>query len=112
MHQALVGAGIEILEYAPSALHAKVAVVDQRWATVGSTNLDPLSMLLAREANILTTDERFAQMLYQRLDTLVTQSGQAVDEAALQQRSRRERVLDAVALVAMRVVLFITGHRY
>jgi cardiolipin synthase A/B len=112
VHQALVGAGIEILEYAPSALHAKVAVVDQRWATVGSTNLDPLSMLLAREANILTTDERFAQMLYQRLDTLVTQSGQAVDEAALQQRSRRERVLDAVALVAMRVVLFITGHRY
>jgi cardiolipin synthase A/B len=112
VHHQLVAAGIEILEYAPSALHAKVAVVDQRWATVGSTNLDPLSMLLAREANILTTDERFANILYQRLDALVTHSGKAIDAESLQRRPRLQMALDRVALIAMRVMLFLTGHRY
>jgi cardiolipin synthase A/B len=68
VYQKLVDAGIDIREYAPSALHAKVAVVDQAWATVGSTNLDPLSLLLAREANVMSTDRRFAQLLHQRLD--------------------------------------------
>ena len=112
VHQTLVAAGIEIREYAPSALHAKVAVVDQRWATVGSTNLDPLSLLLAREANVLTTDERFATMLYKRLDGLVTDSGQPIDEASLSLRSFHQRVLDRIAFGAMRALLFVTGHRY
>ncbi|MEX1165603.1 MAG: cardiolipin synthase ClsB [Hydrogenophaga sp.] len=112
VHQTLVAAGIEIREYAPSALHAKVAVVDQRWATVGSTNLDPLSLLLAREANVMTTDERFATMLHHRLDALMTDSGQAIDPASLTQRSIGQRILDRFAFAVMRVILFITGHRY
>lgn len=112
VHHTLVAAGIEILEYAPSALHAKVAVVDQRWATVGSTNLDPLSLLLAREANVLTTDERFATMLYQRLDSLVRNHGQAIDPASLAMRPRGQRILDRLAFAVIRVVLFVTGHRY
>jgi cardiolipin synthase A/B len=112
VHQTLVSAGVEIREYAPSALHAKVAVVDQRWATVGSTNLDPLSLLLAREANVSTTDERFAAMLHERLDALVSIHGQALDTEALAARPMSQRVLDRVAFVMMRMVLFATGHRY
>jgi cardiolipin synthase A/B len=112
VHNALVAAGIEIRAYAPSALHAKVAVVDQRWATVGSTNLDPLSLLLAREANVLTTDERFAAMLYRRLDMLVSNHGQSIDPASLADRSRLQRILDRFAFGVMRVILFVTGHRY
>lgn len=112
VHQTLVAAGIEIREYAPSALHAKVAVVDQRWATVGSTNLDPLSLLLAREANVLTTDERFATLLYKRLDSLVTNAGHSIDETSLSRRSIYQRILDRIAFGAMRALLFVTGHRY
>ncbi|MEZ5703967.1 MAG: cardiolipin synthase ClsB [Burkholderiaceae bacterium] len=112
VQQTLVSAGVEIREYAPSALHAKVAVVDQRWATVGSTNLDPLSLLLAREANVLTTDDRFAAMLHERLDALVTFHGQELDPETLAARPRSQRALDRVAFMAMRVMLFATGHRY
>ena len=50
----------QIHEYSPSFLHAKVAVIDGHWATVGSSNLDPLSLLLAREANVVVDDARFA----------------------------------------------------
>jgi cardiolipin synthase len=112
VYQTLLNAGIEIHEYAPSALHAKVAVLDRRWATVGSTNLDPLSLLLAREANVMTTDRRFAALLHDCLDDLVTRSGHQLHAHTLSQRPWHQRLLDRIAFGSMRVVLFITGHRY
>ena len=112
VYQSLLDAGIEIHEYAPSALHAKVAVIDRRWATVGSTNLDPLSLLLAREANVMTTDRRFATLLHERLDSLVTHAGQTLDSAALGRRPWYQRVLDRVAFGVMRALLYVSGHRY
>jgi cardiolipin synthase len=56
-------AGIEIHEYHRSFMHAKVAVIDRHWATVGSSNIDPFSLLLAREANVVIEDEAFAGQL-------------------------------------------------
>jgi cardiolipin synthase A/B len=60
LYGALLNGGIEIHEYHKSFLHAKVAVIDGRWATVGSSNIDPFSLLLAREANIFVDDAAFA----------------------------------------------------
>ncbi|WP_439112791.1 cardiolipin synthase ClsB [Hydrogenophaga sp.] len=112
VYQTLLNAGIEIHEYAPSALHAKVAVMDRRWATVGSTNLDPLSLLLAREANVMTTDRRFAALLHDCLDDHVHRSGQPLQADSLSRRPWYQRVLDRIAFGIMRAVLFVTGHRY
>jgi cardiolipin synthase len=55
--------GIEIYEYRKSFMHSKVAVIDSAWATVGSSNIDPFSLLLAREANIVVKDTAFAHEL-------------------------------------------------
>lgn len=63
LYGALLDAGVQIVEYNKSFLHAKVAVVDGRWATVGSSNIDPFSLLLAREANIAVDDAAFAAEL-------------------------------------------------
>lgn len=112
VHQWLLAAGVEIHEYAPSALHAKVAVVDGRWATVGSTNLDPLSLLLAREANVVTTDQAFARALRDELDHLLCHAGQHLSQQRLAARPWHQRVLDRVAFAVMRTVLFLTGYRY
>jgi cardiolipin synthase len=60
--------GIRIYEYTPAFLHAKVAVVDGDWATVGSSNIDPLSLLLNLEANVVVRDAGFAQALSQRFE--------------------------------------------
>jgi cardiolipin synthase len=67
LYGSLLDAGIEILEYRKSFMHAKVAVIDRRWGTVGSSNIDPFSLLLAREANIVIEDRRFAEQLRQDL---------------------------------------------
>ena len=112
VYKTLLDAGIEIHEYAPSALHAKVAVVDQRWATVGSTNLDPLSLLLAKEANVSTTDTRFAALLHDCLDAILQSGSQRLDAQWLGERPWQQRALDRLAFAVMRTLLFLTGHRY
>lgn len=60
---AFLDSGIEIHEYTRSELHAKVAVFDGVIASVGSSNIDPFSLVLAREANVFVSDGRFASML-------------------------------------------------
>jgi cardiolipin synthase len=79
---------------------------------VGSTNLDPLSLLLAREANVVSTDRGFAHALQQRLDHLMATAGQPLDLQRLRQRPWHQRWRDAIAFATMRTVLFLTGHRY
>jgi cardiolipin synthase A/B len=59
--------GVRIFEYTPAFLHAKVAVVDDDWATVGSSNIDPLSLLLNLEANVVVRDREFSASLRGRL---------------------------------------------
>ena len=108
----LLQAGVAIHEYAPSFLHAKVAVVDGRWATVGSSNLDPLSLLLAREANLAIDDPVFAGALRERLLQVIRLEGEVTDPVAYALRPWRQRVLERIALVVMRVGLLVQGKRY
>ena len=76
LYGSFLDAGVEIHEYQKSFMHAKVAVVDGHWATVGSSNIDPLSLLLAREMNVLIEDVAFANEL--RASLLAAISGDAV----------------------------------
>jgi cardiolipin synthase len=57
----LIRAGVRVYEYTERPLHGKVAVVDDYWATVGSSNLDPTSLSLNLEANVVVRDETFAK---------------------------------------------------
>lgn len=116
VYEVLLSAGIEIHEYATSFLHAKVAVVDaysaRAWATVGSSNLDPLSLLLAREANVVVQDQAFAQELREQLDRAMREDGKRVDPAEFATRPWQQRLLDRIAYGLMRFALAITGRRY
>ncbi len=112
----LLAAGIEIHEYTASYLHAKVAVVDPHhdrpWATVGSSNLDPLSLLLAREANVLVADRHFARQLHARLEQIMAEQCVAVSIESFRRRSWHQRLRDRTAFGLMRLALFLTGNRY
>jgi cardiolipin synthase A/B len=109
---ALLRAGVEIHEYAPSFLHAKVAVIDGHWATVGSSNLDPLSLLLAREANVVVEDRGFAQRLRERLVAAMRNEGEQMDAAAYERRPPLQRLKERLALVVMRALLAVQGKKY
>lgn len=78
LYRSLLRAGIRIHEYSLSELHAKVAVVDARLATVGSSNIDPFSLTLAREANVFVDDPAFAAELRQSLHEAIENRARAV----------------------------------
>lgn len=67
----LLDMGVRIFEYTPAFLHAKVALVDDDWATVGSSNIDPLSLLLNLEANVIVRDQGFTAELALRFEAAV-----------------------------------------
>ncbi len=74
LYQHLLRAGVRIFEYRPRPFHGKVALVDRRWATVGSSNLDPLSLALNLEANVVVDDTGFNDALHQHLSALMAHS--------------------------------------
>lgn len=78
----LLADGIELYQYHHSFLHAKVGVVDGEWATVGSSNLDPFSLFLAREANLVVSDPQFAGALRDSLLQAIQSGGRRVSHAS------------------------------
>lgn len=108
----LMAAGVEIYEYHASFLHAKVAVVDGKWLTVGSSNLDPFSLLLAREANVVAHHPEIAQSLQTSLLDAIAHGAVRVDPQTYLDRSGWDRMLDAMASAVLRFGVFLTGKRF
>jgi cardiolipin synthase len=108
LYQDLLAAGVRIVEYQASELHAKVAVVDGHWATVGSSNIDPFSLLMAREANIVVDDAGLAGDLQQRLQWALSQSSE-LELADWRRRPWRQRLLSRLAYGIVRVMLGLAG---
>jgi cardiolipin synthase len=79
---------------------------------VGSSNLDPLSLLLAREANVVVDDAGFASDLRHRLVQAMEQQGLQVDPAHYAKRPFQQRLSDRLAYGLMRLAVFLTGNRY
>ncbi|MBP0619752.1 cardiolipin synthase ClsB [Cupriavidus consociatus] len=92
----LQDAGVQILEYVERPFHGKVAVVDKQWATVGSSNLDPLSLSLNLEANLVIRDTAFAQRLHGRLQALIAERCREVPP-----RRHERSLLDAAGATMM-----------
>ena len=104
----LLGAGIRIFEYRKSYLHAKVAVVDGKWATVGSSNIDPFSLMLAREANVAVRDQGFARELRASLEQAMQEGSLEIVKAAHLSRSRR--LLAWLSYGLLRFVAGVAGY--
>lgn len=108
MYNDLLADGMEIHEYMASYLHAKVAVIDD-WAMVGSSNLDPFSLLLAREANVFIDDRGFAAELKDALEIEMAASARTVTVEHLKRRNIVERTLDAFSYLMLRAGVALTG---
>lgn len=87
LYHYLLSAGVHIYEYCDRPLHGKVAVVDDEWTTVGSSNLDPLSLSLNLEANVMIRDHDFNATLMQSLQRLMDESCKKLDIASLKESS-------------------------
>jgi cardiolipin synthase len=106
----LLGAGVEIHEYQRSFLHAKVAVIDATWTTVGSSNIDPVSLLLAREANVVVEDEGFARELRDSLQAAIASGAKPVAREYAVKMNLTTRLMTWVAYGMVRTLSGISSY--
>ncbi len=110
LYGSFLDAGIEIHEYHRSFLHAKVAVVDDHWATVGSSNLDPFSLLLALEANIVVEDRLFATTLKRSLDEAIATGATQVWADEWRSQPLMLRLISWLSYGLVRVMTGLAGY--
>ncbi|MDQ8023596.1 MAG: cardiolipin synthase ClsB [Moraxellaceae bacterium] len=110
LYPALLDAGVRIIEYRLSFLHAKVAVVDQDWATVGSSNIDPFSLMLAREANVVVRDIGFTTELRVSLQRAMAEGGANLTPKRWLRQPFFMRGLSWAAYGLVRLLIGVAGY--
>lgn len=110
LYDELLGAGIEIHEYHVSFLHAKVAMVDGIWSTVGSSNIDPLSLWMAREANLVVHDNGFADSMRQHLMHEITRGAVPVQHEKWRRHGIFKRLMMHASYALVRLLIGFAGY--
>ena len=110
LYGSFLDAGIEIHEYQRSILHAKVAAFDERFASVGSSNIDPLSLLFAREANVFVDDPAFARQLCQSLEDAMRNGAQRLAPRQWREQSLLTRLRIWIGYGVARLAISLVGR--
>lgn len=110
LYGVLLNAGVRIFEYQRSFLHAKVAVVDGIWATVGSSNIDPFSLLLAKEANVVVSDRGFAMDLRHSLKQAIAEDSAELKLQDWQQLSWHSKLFRWTCYQLVRLAIGVAGY--
>ncbi len=110
LYDRMLSVGVRVFEYEPAELHAKVAVIDGDWATVGSSNIDPFSLLLSREANIVVRDAAFAGQLRSSLQAALDGAATEIRREDQRRRSWLARLVIAAAYSLVRVLVGVTRY--
>ena len=110
LYATVLESGIRIFEYTRSFMHAKVAVVDGRWATIGSSNIDPFSLLIAKEANLVVRDAGFAGQLRQSIHDAMSSGTHEILAADLSSQPFHSKLLRWLSYGVVRLLVGITGY--
>jgi cardiolipin synthase len=110
LYATLLNHGIRVFEYEKSFMHAKVAVIDGEWATVGSSNIDPFSLLLSREANVFVRDRDFAHALRQSIRAAMADGATEMQPEALARQPFHTRLLRWLSYGLVRMLVGMTGY--
>lgn len=102
--------GIRIFEYEKSFMHAKVAVIDGHWATVGSSNIDPFSLLMAKEANLVIRDKGFAGQLHASLQNAMHTGARELCAEEMNHQPWHSRFMRWLSYGLVRALVGITGY--
>lgn len=110
LYSLLLEQGIRIFEYEKSFMHAKVAVIDGEWATVGSSNIDPFSLLLAKEANLAALDRAFAGQLRASIEAAIQTGAREMRREDLTGQPWHSRLRRWLSYGVVRILVGITGY--
>lgn len=111
LYGTLLESGIEIHEFRKSQMHSKVAVIDGHWATIGSSNIDPFSLFMALEANVMVQDRNFAETLRADLEIALTQHSRRVHRTAWRKYGWFKRTVLWLGYGVVRLAMGVVGLR-
>jgi len=109
LYNYLLKGGVQVYEYRRRPLHGKVALMDDHWATVGSSNLDPLSLSLNLEANLIIHDRAFNQTLRENLNAIIANDCKRVDETMAPKRTWWNLAINVVVFHFLRKFPALVG---
>lgn len=110
LYSSFLKQGIEIYEYHKSFMHSKVAVIDEQWAMVGSSNIDPFSLLMSREANIEIDNADFACQLKHELQQSIENGATQVTVNGWQNGHALRRFFSWVIYGLVRLMIGVSGY--
>lgn len=110
LYSSFLKQGIEIHEYHKSFMHSKVAVIDQQWAIVGSSNIDPFSLLMSREANIEIDDAEFAKQLRQELQQSIENGASQITANGWQHGHTIRKFFSWLIYGLVRLMIGVSGY--
>jgi cardiolipin synthase len=110
LYSALLAAGVRIHEFRNGFLHAKVAVIDGHWATVGSSNIDPFSLLLAREGNVVVKHSGFAGELHDNLQRTIAAGAVEICDDCWNNQSVFQHLANWLAYSLVRLMIELLGY--
>ncbi|MEO6423704.1 MAG: cardiolipin synthase ClsB [Candidatus Nitrotoga sp.] len=110
LYDELLRADMEIHEYHASFMHAKVAVIDGYWATVGSSNIDPFSLWLAREANLVVRDKGFAESLRADLLQEIAHSARLISPSVWREQGIWMYLMMRISYAMVRFLTGVIGY--
>jgi cardiolipin synthase len=110
LYEELLESKIEIFECTRNLLHAKVAVIDCEWSTVGSSNIDPFSLWLAREANLVIRDGGFAGALRESLLYEIEHSSRSIVHTVWSKKNFWVRILAKGSYALAKFLAGMTGY--
>ena len=101
--------GMEIYEYQPSILHAKLMVVDKHWVTIGSYNVNNISTYASKEVNVDIRNKPFASLVQTELDQIILNDCVHVTESGpLVQVGWIKKFIQKSSYELIRVILNLT----
>ncbi len=108
-YEQLLKQKIKIYEYQSSYMHSKVAVIDEHWLTVGSSNIDPLSLMMAREANVFVLDKTLAQHLRTDILRSIQEDSVEISQDHWKKQPTHQRLISWCVYGGVRLLAGIAG---
>ena len=116
LYSKLLSNNIEIYEWKKSVLHGKTAVIDSKWTTIGSFNLNNLSSFASIEMNVAIDSERFAKDYLMHLHNIIAQCERITPETLKLTHGLTAKFTNWIsywaARIAERVVTYIPHKRF
>jgi cardiolipin synthase len=110
LYSSLLKNNIELYEWNKSVLHGKVALVDNKWATIGSFNLNHLSSYGSIETNVAIESAKFAKTLASELNTVISQCEKITLETIKRKRNLFATIANWLSYQFVRIALIILTY--